>query len=126
MPFVDGSLLQVRKHLLRQYKEVSAAAGVLNKVHTRIIADRLSLLLSATVGAFTLAARAAGRPVYEAESRHDWDALLYRFYVGTDEIISPNVLLVSIDTATIARIVCTDCYPLQAGMDSSLLQERCC
>ncbi|KIM84941.1 hypothetical protein PILCRDRAFT_376392 [Piloderma croceum F 1598] len=68
-------------------------AGVLNKVHARIIADRLSLLLSATVGAFTLAAWAAGRPVYEEESRHDWDALLYRFYVGTDEIISPNVLL---------------------------------
>ncbi|KAJ7191573.1 hypothetical protein GGX14DRAFT_578876 [Mycena pura] len=30
---------------------------------------------------------------YEAESRHDWDALLYCFCVANEEIVSPNVLL---------------------------------
>jgi formate hydrogenlyase subunit 3/multisubunit Na+/H+ antiporter MnhD subunit len=78
-----------------KYEGVGATVGVLDTVHIHLMADRLSILLSATVGAFTLAARAAGHPAYQAEYRHDWDALLYRFYVGADEIISPNVLSVS-------------------------------
>ena len=120
---MDRSLLQVRETLFRQYEKVGATAGVLDTVHVHLIADRLSILLSATVGVFTLTARAADHPAYLAECRHDWDALLYRFYVGADEIISSNVLSVSIDTATIARIVRTDSSLLQVETDSSLLQE---
>jgi len=43
---------------------------------------------------FTLQAVARGRPVYEAEARHDWDAVLYRFLVAPGEVISSNVLSV--------------------------------
>jgi hypothetical protein len=80
--------------LFRQYEEtrLKDPPGILDGSHVGIIERRLSLLLSATVGAYTLAAQVVGRPIYEAECRHDWDAVLYRFYVGQDEIISANVL----------------------------------
>jgi len=45
------------------------------------------------MGAFTQDAATNGRPVYKTESRHDWDAVLYRFYVlSSSERVSSNVL----------------------------------
>jgi len=50
------------------------------------------VLLYASAGANILRAR-AGIKVYEPESRHDWDVLLYCFYIANEEIVSRNVLL---------------------------------
>jgi hypothetical protein len=50
-------------------------------------------LLYASAGANILQAR-AGIKAYEVESRHDWDALLYCFYIADEEIVSRNVLYV--------------------------------
>jgi hypothetical protein len=59
---------------------------------TAIIADRLSTLLWATDGAFTRIARAQKRNANEAERRHDWDELLYKFFVRNDDEVSLDVL----------------------------------
>jgi hypothetical protein len=45
----------------------------------KILEDRLSVLLWAVDGAYTRQAQAQKRNAYEAERRHDWDALLYKF-----------------------------------------------
>jgi hypothetical protein len=85
----------VRDHLFSQYDELQAAEkkpSELQLPHVNILSERLSLLLSATLGAFTLEAAAKGRRVYEAEWRHDWDEVLYRFYITTGERISSRVL----------------------------------
>ncbi|KAJ7241035.1 hypothetical protein B0H12DRAFT_1326317 [Mycena haematopus] len=66
--------------------------------HEAVVGHRLSTLLCASVGAFTLHQRTfqpAAPNVKEAESRHEWDALFYRFYVAKDEITSPSVVLES-------------------------------
>ncbi|KAJ7831584.1 hypothetical protein B0H14DRAFT_1180907 [Mycena olivaceomarginata] len=55
--------------------------------------ERLSALLSATAGASLLESKRSDISVYEAESRHAWDSLLYHFYVANNEVISPYVLL---------------------------------
>jgi hypothetical protein len=57
-----------------------------------IVADRLSTLLWATDGAFTRIARAQKRNANEAERRHDWDELLYKFFVANDGGVSLDVL----------------------------------
>ncbi|RDB29891.1 hypothetical protein Hypma_014044 [Hypsizygus marmoreus] len=57
-----------------------------------ILARKLPEILLASVGAYSLLAVASARGVSEAESRHNWDALLYRFFVTGDEYISKNVL----------------------------------
>jgi len=90
-------LESVRKHLFDQYKEIcgnkdSPKLDALDPAHTRLFNDRFSALLEATIGAFTLKAAAQGRKVYEAEARHDWDAVLYRFLVAPGEAISANTL----------------------------------
>ncbi|KAJ7172135.1 hypothetical protein C8R46DRAFT_139013 [Mycena filopes] len=61
--------------------------------HAALISGRLSALLSATTGAHTLNAKKHLIKVYEAESRHDWDTLLYHFYHGSDDGVSHNILL---------------------------------
>lgn len=86
---------EVRKHLFHQYEEIcDKPPDVLDPGHTRIFDERFSALLEATIGAFTLKAAAQGRPVYEAEARHDWDAVLYRFLVAPGEGIAANILYV--------------------------------
>lgn len=60
--------------------------------HERFLEEHMSTLLSASVGAFTLHHKRHGIKVNEAESRHDWDALLYRFYTVDGEGSSPYIL----------------------------------
>jgi hypothetical protein len=98
MPRVDSSLEDARQHLFHQYQDLCNKDNLqqpmeaLDPTHTKIFNDRFSALLGATVGAFTLKAVAQGLSVYEAEARHDWDAVLYRFLVAPGEGISANVL----------------------------------
>jgi hypothetical protein len=63
---------------------------------TAIITDRLSTLLWATDGAFTRIACAQKRNANEAERRHDWDELLYKFFVRNDNEVSLDVLYATI------------------------------
>jgi hypothetical protein len=46
-----------------------------------VLDGRLSALLWAADGAFTREAHALKRNANEADRRHDWDALLYKFFV---------------------------------------------
>ena len=97
---MDKSVEDIRQHLFRQYEELRTKVnniditqpGEMDPTHVKIVYNRLSLLLSATAGAFTLEAISKDRAVYEAERRHDWDAVLYRFCVISGEKISPNML----------------------------------
>lgn len=84
----------VRRHLFSQFKELSVTEKLddLEHMYVDILSDRLSLLLSATLGSFTLDAAAKGRTVYESEWRHDWDEVLYRFCVTSGEGISSRLL----------------------------------
>lgn len=77
-----------------QYEELNAAEepGELELAHVDILSECLSLLLSATLGAFTFDAAANGCTVCAVELRHDWDAMLYRFCVTIDKRISFCVL----------------------------------
>ncbi|KAJ7093673.1 hypothetical protein C8R44DRAFT_890586 [Mycena epipterygia] len=59
--------------------------AVLKPEHERFLEEHMSIMLSASVGAFTLHNKRHGIKVNEAESRHDWDALLYRFYTVDGE-----------------------------------------
>ena len=110
MPEVDSGVQHVRRLLFRQYEEIRKRTytqrdkenkqhdlDTLDPAHTRIFHERLSPLLWATLGAFSLQAAALGRSVYEAEARHDWDAVLYRFCILPGQIVSPTVLLVQLD-----------------------------
>jgi hypothetical protein len=81
--------------LFNQYKEKSAKTSFpkLESALVEICSGRFTALLGAAMGAFTQDAATNGRYVYEAESRHDWDAVLYRFYVlSSSECVSSNVL----------------------------------
>ena len=93
---VDRSLEHVRRHLFCQYEEIRKDSQkpieALEPAHIVIFSDRFSALLGATIGVFTLQAAALGRPVYEAEVRHDWDAVLYRFLAVPGKPISSKVL----------------------------------
>ncbi|KAF7343056.1 hypothetical protein MVEN_01736000 [Mycena venus] len=85
-PPVDPALSDVRTALLNQAVEIqkNAASGEQGAAPFTHKAD---------VGAFTLHNKRHGIKVNEAESRHDWDALLYRFYTVDGEGASPYVLL---------------------------------
>lgn len=85
----------------RKSNETFAAGGeegytstipALDNPITAIVADRLSTLLWAIDGAFTRTARAQKRNANEAERRHDWDELLYKFFVANDDGVSLDVL----------------------------------
>lgn len=79
----------------RKNSSSSETDVTLKPEHETVIRQRLSTLLCASVGAFTLHQRTfqpAAPNVKEAESRHEWDALFYRFYVAKDEITSPSVV----------------------------------
>jgi len=81
--------------LFNQYKEKSVKTSFLNleSAHVEICSGRFTALLGGALGAFTQDTAANGCPIYEAESHHDWNAMLYRFYVLlSTEHISSNVL----------------------------------
>ncbi|KAJ7685566.1 hypothetical protein DFH06DRAFT_1158840 [Mycena polygramma] len=95
-PPVDAAVTHARDILVKQVVEQQAglpaeAQPTLSPEHQRIMCGRLSTLLFATLGAYTLAARSRTVTLYEAEFRHDWDALLYYFYHGRETGISPSV-----------------------------------
>ncbi|KAJ7508087.1 hypothetical protein B0H11DRAFT_2271055 [Mycena galericulata] len=99
-PAVDAALLAARDLLLNQAVEVQKKTSASKTCtsapddrHQEYLAQHLSTLLSASTGAFTMHNERAGMKINEAESRHDWDALLYRFYAVKGEGVSPYVLL---------------------------------
>lgn len=53
---------------------------------------RLDTLLAITTGISMPGLVEKQRTVNEVEWRHEWDAMLYRFYVTPDEIVSTQVL----------------------------------
>ncbi|THH14417.1 hypothetical protein EW146_g5906 [Bondarzewia mesenterica] len=67
--------------------------GVLDPVVADIVVKRLPLILLASAGAYTHQVASKGRNVYEVEWRHNWDALLYHFYVASADAISSDSLL---------------------------------
>ncbi|KAJ7195480.1 hypothetical protein GGX14DRAFT_676693 [Mycena pura] len=92
LPTVDVVLSPVRAVLLAQLSELTECP-VLSSIHQEFISGRLSALLSATVGAFTMSAKQNNVRIDEAESRHDWDALMYRFYNTNVDMVSSHVTL---------------------------------
>ncbi|KAF7336048.1 hypothetical protein MSAN_02318600 [Mycena sanguinolenta] len=94
-PTVPEHLETFLKTLLDQVVERQSSPK-LKPDHEAVVGARLPILLSASIGAFTQQQRGgkqAAPNVNEAESRHEWDALLYRFYVSADEDTSEFVLL---------------------------------
>ncbi|KAJ7090099.1 hypothetical protein C8R44DRAFT_990744 [Mycena epipterygia] len=91
-PPVDSVLSDARDALVTELQSDSNLPR-LSSVHKALLFGRLSALLSATAGASLLDAKRSDLSVYEAESRHAWDTLLYHFYIAGDEKISPYVLL---------------------------------
>lgn len=95
MPKVDPGVNDVRKDLFTKYKTfqkgaekapkkpIEAYSAVLEDADIEVLSGRFSTLLWATTGAFTRITRAQRRNANEAERRHDWDAMLYRFFVGS-------------------------------------------
>jgi hypothetical protein len=101
----------MRENLFRQYMNIRGKIGtidVLGAAHIDIVQQRFSCLLWASIGAFSLRAAALNRSVYEAESRHDWDAVLYRFLGSPKELVSPNVLCVYIWICLLQIILMTN------------------
>ncbi|KAJ7442924.1 hypothetical protein B0H11DRAFT_2291930, partial [Mycena galericulata] len=97
LPPVDEAVSPIRQLLISELPEPVADPTndlpVLPPLHQNILFGRLSGLLSAVAGAYTMRAKRHDVPVYEAESRHDWDALLYHFYCQATDVISPYVML---------------------------------
>ncbi|KAJ7784975.1 hypothetical protein DFH07DRAFT_872930 [Mycena maculata] len=97
LPPVDEAVSPIRQQLISQLPEPVADPTkdlpVLPPLHQKILFGRLSGLLSAVAGAYTMRAKRDNVPVYEAENRHDWDALLYHFYCQATDVISPYVML---------------------------------
>ncbi|KAJ6490629.1 hypothetical protein C8R47DRAFT_453666 [Mycena vitilis] len=95
-PHVDAAVTLARDILVKQVVEQQAGSNkppTLLPVHQEIMSGRLSVLLFATLGAYTLAAKLQTLTLYEADFRHDWDILLYCFYHGSKTGISPSVFL---------------------------------
>ncbi|KAJ7619873.1 hypothetical protein B0H17DRAFT_636171 [Mycena rosella] len=92
LPAVDAVLSAERAELIAGLKAANPPS-ILSPSEQCTLFGRLSGLLSAATGAYTMRAKHHNVPVYEAESRHDWDALLHHFYSHDTEIISPYVML---------------------------------
>ncbi|KAJ7087127.1 hypothetical protein C8R44DRAFT_991403 [Mycena epipterygia] len=90
---VDAALLPLRDLLFQQAKEQRPGNAVLRHEHRQFLEENMAALLYASAGAFTLQMRRLGIQVNGAEGRHDWNALLYRFYARKDEDTSPYVVL---------------------------------
>ncbi|KAJ7757724.1 hypothetical protein DFH07DRAFT_458131 [Mycena maculata] len=91
LPPVDAVLSKEREKLIAGL-EATNPPSILSRSEQDTLFGRLSVLLSVATGAYTMRAKRHNVPVYEAESRHDWDTLLYHFYQDT-EILSPYVML---------------------------------
>ncbi|KAJ6467568.1 hypothetical protein C8R47DRAFT_990401 [Mycena vitilis] len=93
---VDGSLNDVRDLLFQQAAEMAGDEPDLKLDHVQFLQKHMSALLYSSIGTFTQRARDKhpfGANINEADARHDWDAMLYNFYVTAGEIVSPCVLL---------------------------------
>ncbi|KAJ7735870.1 hypothetical protein DFH07DRAFT_843356 [Mycena maculata] len=94
-PHVSGALLPHKNALCNRASVIIQSlptTSTLQQHYQIIIKRQIFVLLYASAGANILQVR-AGIKAYEAESRHDWDALLYCFYIAGEEIVSHNILL---------------------------------
>ncbi|KAJ7085447.1 hypothetical protein B0H15DRAFT_376251 [Mycena belliarum] len=94
-PDVSGVLLPYKNALCNEVSAIIQSLptkSTLESHHQTTIQRQIFVLLCASAGANILQAR-IGITAYEAESRHDWDALLYCFYIADEEIVSRNILL---------------------------------
>ncbi|KAJ7161889.1 hypothetical protein C8R43DRAFT_1233455 [Mycena crocata] len=89
--YVDAPLLDAKRSLVEH--AVSLQFTALTPEHEQFLQERMPPLLSASLGAYTMHMQRSGLVVNEPECRHDWDALLYRFYCKNNESASPYVLL---------------------------------
>lgn len=96
LPPVDSIYHQQRETLFSHYNQLHQDPDKkppgLAKDEVQLISQRFSTIFSASSGAFTLQEAAKNCGVREAESRHDWDALLYHFYTIPNQALSTNVL----------------------------------
>ncbi|KAJ6611598.1 hypothetical protein B0H10DRAFT_353035 [Mycena sp. CBHHK59/15] len=91
---VDTSLSRLKSLLFQQAGENELSKNsVLTLEHQQRLQERLSAILYASSGSFTSYMVGRGIKVEEQDSRYDWDALLYHFYVQSGEDVSPYVLL---------------------------------
>ncbi|KAJ6580310.1 hypothetical protein B0H10DRAFT_1962594, partial [Mycena sp. CBHHK59/15] len=91
---VDNSLSRLKSLLFQQAGENQLPKNsVLTLEHQQRLQERLSAILYASSGSFTSYMVGRGIKVEERDSRYDWDALLYHFYVQSGEDVSPYVLL---------------------------------
>ncbi|GBE90005.1 hypothetical protein SCP_1800270 [Sparassis crispa] len=94
MPQVDEAVQQVLEHLFQNYSALKEKPVELDEADMRILSNRFSTILYASMGAYTHHAASSGLPVNEAEARHDWDRMLYQFCVPDSEhTVSPYLLL---------------------------------
>ncbi|KAH7905544.1 hypothetical protein BJ138DRAFT_1228738 [Hygrophoropsis aurantiaca] len=98
LPPVDRSVEKLREELFNLHSEHIANSGqstpVMAAEDENVVFDRLSVLLHATEGAYTRWMAAHKRSSNEAERRHDWDALLLKFYLLCSETYEED----SVDT----------------------------
>lgn len=98
LPKVSGYLKEYRECLFAEYQQLLAnmgfdkTSGYLEKAQASILSEKFSQLLASVDGAYTRSMIPTN--TLEAESRHDWDALLYNFYVAAGEGRSQDVLYV--------------------------------
>ncbi|KAJ7731836.1 hypothetical protein DFH07DRAFT_991714 [Mycena maculata] len=93
-PHVSGALLPHKNALCNRASVIIQSlptTSTLQQHYQIIIKRQIFVLLYASAGANIIQVR-AGIKAYEAQSRHDWDALLYCFYIAGEEIVSHNIL----------------------------------
>ncbi|KAJ3556116.1 hypothetical protein NM688_g2200 [Phlebia brevispora] len=96
MPPVDSCLAKYRDVMFTAYTvwkgSPSYEPRFMDTKHANVVNSRLSLLFKSVDGAYTREARPFAN--FEAESRHDWDALMFNFYIdGSVNATSPDVFL---------------------------------
>ncbi|KAJ3554602.1 hypothetical protein NM688_g3021 [Phlebia brevispora] len=96
IPLVDQCVMSYREKLFSAYGELQQYEPnppFMETKQANLLQARLTLVFNSVDGAYTRGAREFN-PL-EAESRHDWDALLFNFYVDGDSrnATSPHVFL---------------------------------
>ncbi|KAJ3554603.1 hypothetical protein NM688_g3020 [Phlebia brevispora] len=96
MPPVDSCLAKYRDVMFTAYTvwkgSPSYEPRFMDTKHANVVNSRLSLLFKSVDGAYTREARPFAN--FEAESRHDWDALMFNFYIdGSANATSADVFL---------------------------------
>ncbi|KAI0683971.1 hypothetical protein BC835DRAFT_1310776 [Cytidiella melzeri] len=93
IPPVNDCHAELRAQLYQMHHDVRGeewAQRPLEDTLVPILSAHFWAVFDATAGAFTKQMELA---LNEAESRHEWDGLLYQFFTAADEAMSPYVLL---------------------------------